>query len=180
MTESIDDGKFVELLTSHQARLRTYALSLLRNPSDADDVLQNACIDLWKKREQYDEGRPFLPWASRVVLIEALRQRRRAATDRLMFDETLMNALGVEYVLHLDLMDRRRELLQECIEKLSSKDRAMLSERYRQGVRPKEMAAKAGRPATTVYSALSRIREALYRCIEAGLGRDSHPDGGVV
>lgn len=177
MAGTAPDDAFVELMTSNQARLRAYALLLLRNPSDADDVVQNACVDLWKKRRQYDPDRPFLPWASRVVLVEVLRHRRKRATDKLMFDEALMTTLATECAERLDLLDQRKELLRGCVQKLSGQDQTLLSDRYRHGVRPQELAAKRGRPATTVYSALARIREALHRCVEAGMARDAHPSG---
>ena len=175
MREPISDARFVEFLTTSQVRLRSYALSLVRVPTDADDVLQNASIALWEKRKDYDPDRDFFPWACGVVLIEVLRYRRKMATDKLMFDEALINTLAADYILRADELDRRRELLHDCVDKLNEKDRGLLSDRYQFSVKPKELAQRYGCPPTTVYSALSRIREALFRCIEIGLARDSHP-----
>ena len=173
--DKLSDGQFVEVLTSNQVRLRSYALSLIRNPVDADDVLQNASIALWEKRKDYDSGRDFFPWACGVLLIEVLRYRRKRATDKLMFDEMLITTLAADYMTHADELDRRRELLHSCIEKLSEEDQGLLEERYRSNVKPKEISSKRGCPVTTIYSALTRIREALHRCVESNLAQSSHP-----
>ncbi len=175
MIEPLSDSRFVELLTSTQVRLRSYALSLVRIPTDADDVLQNACIVLWKKRMDYDPSRDFFPWACGVVLIEVLRYRRKVATDKLMFDEAMLNTLAAEYIKHADELDRRSELLHDCVRKLPEKDMRLLNDRYGNSIKPKEIAQKYGCPPTTVYSALARIRESLFRCVEVNLARDSHP-----
>ena len=175
MSKPLDDGRFVELLTSTQVRLRAYALSLVRIPADADDLLQNACMALWRKREDFDPERDFFAWACGVVLTEVLRYRRKAATDKLMFDEVLINTLATEYLERSDELDNRREILHECVAKLSDKDRALLEDRYRSGVKPKEISERRGCAVTTVYSALSRIREALYRCVKSNLAQQSYP-----
>jgi RNA polymerase sigma-70 factor (ECF subfamily) len=175
MAEPISDTRFVELLTSSQVRLRSYALTLVRIRADADDVLQNACIALWEKRMEYDPAREFFPWACGVVFVEVLRHRRKIATDKLMFDEVLLNTLAAEYLKHADELDRRRELLHECVEKLKERDRCLLTERYHGNIMPNDIARQRGCAVTTVYSSLSRIRESLVRCVEAGLARDSHP-----
>jgi RNA polymerase sigma-70 factor (ECF subfamily) len=170
----LNDQQFVECLTSSQTRLRAYAISLVRSPVDADDLLQNACLTLWEKRETYDTERNFFSWACGFVLIEILRFRRKKATDKLMFDEALINTLAAEYVAKSGEYDLRREKLHLCVAKLSKKDRGLLRDRYSLGVKPKEMSQLRGWPLTTVYSALSRIRKSLYQCIEANLAQQSH------
>lgn len=175
MASQITDGQFVERLTASQGRLRAYAISLVRDPVDADDLLQNASLTLWEKREKYDADRDFFPWACGMVLIEVLRYRRKKATDKLLFDEALINTLAVEYVANSVEYDRRREQLHKCVDKLSEKDRRLLEDRYKLNVAPKNLSQLRGWPVTTVYSALSRIRANLNRCVQATLAQQSHP-----
>ncbi|QDT00945.1 sigma-70 family RNA polymerase sigma factor [Adhaeretor mobilis] len=175
MANVLDDGQFVERLTSSQARLRVYAVSLVRDPHDADDLLQNACLTLWEKRQQYDSDREFFPWACGIVLIEILRHRRKKATDKLLFDEALITTLAADYVAKSTEYESRYECLHKCIAKLSDHDRRLLEEHYRKGTKPKKISQQRGLPVTTVYSRLTRIRELLHACIEAGLVQQSHP-----
>lgn len=177
MAKQDDDARFVELLTSSQIGLRAFALSMIRIPADADDVLQNACVALWEKRRKYDHERDFFPWACGVVLVEVLRYRKKSARDKHLFDEVLLNSLATDFVRHRDQLDRRRELLHDCVGDLNGEDRTLLTDRYGLGMKPKELAANRRRPPTTIYSALARVRETLYRCVEAKLASDSHPRG---
>ena len=41
--------EFLRLYSSHHRLLYRYVLTLLGRPSDADDVMQNASVILWKK-----------------------------------------------------------------------------------------------------------------------------------
>ncbi|QDU88864.1 RNA polymerase sigma factor [Pirellulimonas nuda] len=174
MSDASSDAVFIERLTSCQVRLRAFALSIVPRSDDADDVLQSACVKLWEKRGDYDPDRNFFPWASGFVLIEVLRLRRKKATDKLMFGEALINSLAADYVAGVTEMDLRREQLRLCVAKLSPRDRDLLGERYDADLKAKQLAGKRGMPVTTVYSALARIRESLYRCIEANLAKQTH------
>lgn len=174
MAENLTDAQFVDCLSSNQARLRAYAISMVRNSVDADDLLQNACLTLWEKREQYNSDREFFPWACGFVLIEILRHRRKKATDKLMFDENLVKTLSAEYLANADDYDMRRESMHKCLGKLNGEDRGLLEDRYCMNVKPKEISKQRGRPLPTIYGSLSRIRRALHRCIETNLAQQSH------
>lgn len=174
MAANLTDSQFVDFLSSNQARLRAYAISMVRSPVDADDLLQNACLTLWDKRKQYDADREFFPWACGFVLIEILRHRRKKATDKLMFDENLVNTLSTEYIANSDDYDMRRESMHKCLGKLDVNDRGLLEDRYCMNVKPKEISERRGKPLPTIYGSLSRIRRALHRCIEAKLAQQSH------
>lgn len=173
--KEITDAQFVELLTSGQVRLRSYALSLVFASADADDIVQAASLAMWEKRQTYDPERSFLSWGSGFVLKEVLRHRRKVATDKLMFGEALISMLATDYLNHVDEIDLRREQLNRCVEKLGDEDRELLSERYTSGTNAKQIAQQRGVPPTTIYSALTRIRETLYTCVESHIAKASHP-----
>ena len=173
--DRMPDDRFVQLLAQNQLRLRTYVFTLVRDGSQADDVLQEASITLWNKRHTYDASRDFFRWACGVALIEVLRFRRKAATDKLQFDEALINTLAEEYLERADENDRRRAALPHCLQKLSDQDRWLVSAHYNSDISVAQIAEQMGRPLSTVYSSLVRIRETLYRCVERSLAREGHP-----
>ncbi|NOY41202.1 MAG: sigma-70 family RNA polymerase sigma factor [Planctomycetes bacterium] len=173
MAKHLTDEQFIEILTSSQVRLRAFAISMVRPRSDADDVLQNACMTLWKERGKYDADRDFFPWAYGVVLNNVLRHRKKKATDKLLFNDALICTLATEYVDHADEFDLRRQLLHACIAKLNNKDRGLLEERYTSSIKPKIISQQRSWPLSSVYSSLSRIRVLLHRCIETKLVQQS-------
>lgn len=173
--EPVPDDRFVQLLSHNQLKLRSFVFSLIRDYNDADDVLQNASIALWKKRATYDSTRDFFRWAAGVVMIEVMRYRRRTASDKLQFDEALVNTLAEEYLENTDNLDRRRGALPECLKKLTAQDRWLISARYSSEISVAQIAEQQGKPLSTVYRSLVRIREALYQCVQRSVAQDSHP-----
>jgi RNA polymerase sigma-70 factor (ECF subfamily) len=169
------DDAFVELLAKNQVRLRSFISTLVRDSSTADDVLQDANMALWKNRNAFDPGRDFFPWACGMALVEVLRYRRKVATEKLLFDEALLNTLAADFIEHVKDWDRREIALRECLQKLSAKDRWLLEVRYQSGVTTAQIARQLGRPLTTVYSSLARIRGSLFRCVQSVMAQESHP-----
>ena len=66
--------QFMMQFARHEHDLFRYVLTLLPNWNDAQDVMQETAAALWQKFDQYDPGRPFLPWACQFAYSsEAMR-----------------------------------------------------------------------------------------------------------
>lgn len=52
-------AEFVRLLTGNQRKLYAFILSLLRRPADADDVLQETNMVMWRKCAEFEPGTNF-------------------------------------------------------------------------------------------------------------------------
>ncbi len=169
------DDRFVELMTRNQLRIRSFIYTLVRDTPAADDVFQETSLVLWRKRQDFDFNKDFFRWACGIALLEVLQFRRRADCDRLLFDEELINALAVDYVEHVEVWDRERSALRACMQKLTSRDRWLLDARYLSGIKTAQIAEQLGRPLSTVYSSLARIREALFRCVQTTIAQEAHP-----
>jgi RNA polymerase sigma-70 factor (ECF subfamily) len=169
------DAEFVELLATSQLQLRALAISLVGSPLEADDILQNACMTLWQKRAEYRHDGGFLRWAAGVIYIETLRLRRRRATEKLRFDESLLATLAEDYLQHADELNWQREHLPQCLAKLKKRDRRLIDLRYTSGKTIADIAELLVCPQSTVYNALARIRQALHECLRRAVARDYHP-----
>ena len=53
---------FIRLFTANEPRLRGFAMSLIPNRADAEDVLQQANLILWRKFGQFQIGTNFFAW----------------------------------------------------------------------------------------------------------------------
>lgn len=161
---------FVHLLTENQRRLHAYVCALLPYRADAEDVLQETNLALWRKCEEYDASRDFLRWACGVAYFEVLRHRRRYAKSRLLFSEDLLREIADEVLMQPDVVEFRHQALANCLKKLKPKDRMLIEHRYREGVTALQTSQDLGRPASTVYKALARIRRTLGDCIRRVVG----------
>ena len=63
---------FVQLMTEHQGRLYAYVLSLLGDPDQANDVLQETNLVLWRNAGEFQMGSNFRAWAFRIAHFQVM------------------------------------------------------------------------------------------------------------
>ena len=66
---------FVLLLATCQRPIFLYAMSLLGNVQDAEDVVQESGLVLWKKFHEYQPGTDFVRWACQIARYQSLKLR---------------------------------------------------------------------------------------------------------
>jgi RNA polymerase sigma-70 factor (ECF subfamily) len=163
---ALTEEEFLRLFLAHQRRLYAYILMLLPRHADADDVFQQTCITLWKRRGSFERGTNFNAWASRVAFNTVLNFRAKLARERVRFDEDLLARIAARAEEMGNELDERRTALSRCLEKLPANDRNLLERRYEPGVTIKSLAAAVGRPVEGMYKAMRRIHAALSGCID--------------
>lgn len=136
---------------------------------DADDVMQEASVALWKKFVEYDSRLPFLPWAKRIVFLEVLNLRRRQKTSPLALSDTVIEQLAAEDSRHDEILAAQREVLDQCVEKLRPQHRQLLDARYGGEMSLVALAESVGRSVRSMYVTLSRIRKQLLQCVDRAL-----------
>jgi RNA polymerase sigma-70 factor (ECF subfamily) len=158
--------QFVTLYAASQRRIYAFIRSQVLSAADADDVLQDTSVVLWRKFDEYEPGTDFTRWACRVARLEVLafhRHRKRLLT---VFSDEVADAIG-EKVLELsDAAVVRSDALGDCVQLLSQRDREMLSLRYQSEQSVAEIATQIARTESTVYKSLQRIHDELYECVE--------------
>lgn len=161
---------FIALFARHERDLRRFIRSLLPTAHDADEVVQQSAIVIWRKFDQYDPETNFMKWACVVARFEALAYRRKMARDRLVFGEELMDLMADEGVEELDERDTEHEALESCLAAMPEKQRRFLTLAYTPGVKTKELAEAAGSTPAAFYMRLKRLRGQLMQCMETKLG----------
>ncbi|MBN1395089.1 MAG: sigma-70 family RNA polymerase sigma factor [Pirellulales bacterium] len=172
--------QFMALYSSHQRRLYLYALTLLPDSVDAEDVLQEANLVLWRKFDQYRQGTNFFAWACRIVRYEVLKHREKSARAASLLDPDVLDRLAelaATQVEHLD--EQHRQALVDCMKRLSPGDRELMHHRYAEALTVKAMAAAMNRSPNAVSQSLGRVRRLLLDCINAAVhnGADNRQGG---
>ena len=131
-----------------------FALSLVRHPQDAEDVLQETFVRIHTYAGQYrPQGKP-LAWIFTIARHVALdKQRRNQRTQPLSETEAVVELSDIERADH-------RLLLQSLLNHLSEEDRQILILHAAVGMSFREIAAVVDRPLNTV---LSRYHRAMNR-----------------
>jgi RNA polymerase sigma-70 factor (ECF subfamily) len=159
----------LRLWVRNQADVYRYVFALLPNAADAQDVLQATCVALWRKAEQLDLSRPFLPLAFRFALLEVRKHRDKNRRWAEFLDDSMLEKIARQREETHDLLEARRQALDGCVAKLGPADRALLDQHYQRRMTVPEIAEATGRNIHTLYKALQRIRRQLLACINAAL-----------
>lgn len=72
-----DGRQFERMMQDSRRRAYSMAMQLTRNPSEAEDLLQETWVKAWKGYDSYLPGRPFLNWLLRIMQRAYLDSRRR-------------------------------------------------------------------------------------------------------
>jgi RNA polymerase sigma-70 factor, ECF subfamily len=170
--DSMDNDRnsvFVELLTQHQRRLYGYIYNLVPNAADADDLLQETNVVLWKKCREYQLGTNFMAWASKVAFLNVQNFFKTKARSRVYFNEQLVSQLADLHIDRTEMHAIYPMLLINCLEKLSSASQDLVKLRYDGKHNIPEIAQQTGRPIGSIYNSLSQIRLKLWECIKFAL-----------
>ena len=167
------DASFVSLLTSHQADLWAYVITLMPGDPDAADVLQKINLVLWTKQSTFEIGSNFRAWAFAVARFEVLAHlKRRKREDMVLLDEELLDTIAHEAPDVLVSSDRRLAALEYCLNKLRPQDRELLDHRYRSNLGLAEFATRVGRSVSALSVSLHRVRAGLRQCVKSQLGEE--------
>ncbi len=166
---------FMRLFVKHEPDLRTFIRSLVPTLTDADEVLQETAIVLWRKFETFEPGTEFIRWACVIARFEALAYRRKIARDRLVLGADVTQLLADEAIDELPERRREREALESCLRQLPENQQRLVTKAYTPGIKTKDLAEGLGKSPASLYMALNRIRAALMRCIEKRLAAPDPP-----
>jgi RNA polymerase sigma-70 factor (ECF subfamily) len=162
-SESVD--AFVRLLGQNQRRVFLYVMSMVPNWNDAEEIIQETNLVLWREFARFQPGTNFTAWACKVALHQVLAWRKRVKRSRLEFTPEFLEAVAEEATAAADVLEERSQGLARCIERLPADRRQLLKLRYNDGMAIDAIARQLARTEEAVYRALSRIRRALHECV---------------
>ena len=163
----------MRLFSRHQRQVYAYIVTVLVNPADAEEVLQETSIVLWTKFNTFDRDRSFVKWACGVAHLQVLRFYRQQKRKPLPLEESTLELLLAERTAMEDELADRRTALSECLQQLRAVDREIVSSCYEPGKNFKAVAEEMGRSVGALYHSLGRIRRTLFECINRRIAREA-------
>src|SRR3954447_4910101 len=124
---------FVRLLGQNQRRLFLYVMSMVPNWNDAEEIIQETNLVLWREFARFQIGTNFTAWACKVALHQVLAWRKRQRRDRLEVSPALLEAVAEEASAAADALEERSQGLARCIDRLPAEHRRLLRLRYSEG-----------------------------------------------
>ena len=172
-----DARAFDRLVESLRGRAFHVACSLVGSRDDAMELTQEAFLKVYKARETFRDGEPFLPWFHRILrnacysfLRDRGKLRARSISARIPgADEDAADLdLQDDGVSPLDSAEsgERAEIFWKAFRTLSGRDREILSLRHFDELAYKEIAEALSIPEGTVMSRLFHARRRLREELE--------------
>jgi RNA polymerase sigma-70 factor (ECF subfamily) len=168
---SSSDEDFIRRFTSIQSDLRTFLVGMTPTRADADDVLQEVNLALWRKRNSFDPSRDFRHWAFAFAMTEIRSFRRDSARSRMWFKDEALESLAEAWPTDAAENEEHRDALLSCLQKLGAVELQYVTQYYGKQLSIQDLAASYGRPLSTVYKVLSRARKQLRNCVERSLAQ---------
>jgi len=157
--------QLVALLTQHQRRIFAYIYTLVPDRTDAEDLLQETCLVICEKFDDFKPGTDFVAWACQIAYWRVRYARQKFARSKVLFQQELVDALAQTAAEMREEMDERHEALARCLQKLPARDRELILTRYEPGSGVPEAARRSGRSLEAAYKALARLRKLLLDCV---------------
>lgn len=164
--------EFMSLLVPNQRSILAFILSLVPNKVDAEDILQEALTEMWKKFYQFEIGTDFTAWGVTIAKYKVFEFRRKTRGSKLQFNDKLVHILEVESDQKQKDISVHIDLLEKCTQKLESKEINFLKLRYENDLTLKKIAGRTGMSLQSVHRAISRIHAKLVRCIRLTLRQE--------
>jgi RNA polymerase sigma-70 factor (ECF subfamily) len=153
------------LYERHAPLLLAVCLRILRDRSEAEDVLEEVLFELWQRRDRYDRARaeplPYLLTLARSRALDRLRYRRRREGVWLELQDGLPSEHGDGGAgsPFLDaLAEQRRGAVERALGELPEAHRRAVEMNFFEGLSHREISERLGDPLGTVKA---RIRQGL-------------------
>jgi len=143
------------LYDAHAPRAMAIAVRILRSPEEAEDVVQETFLELWRRAAQFDSRRgSAIAWIVTIARSRAIDRLRAARTAGRFFGgaPAIQDLANPALPSPADLAEERRgqARVATALAALPAEQRETIELTYFDGLSQNEIAVKTGRPLGTI------------------------------
>jgi RNA polymerase sigma-70 factor (ECF subfamily) len=162
--QHVEEAALAALVSQYSGTLYRVAFSVLRNPADAEDAVQEAFLRVLRHRDTLNEVRDNRVWLIRIVWNIVLDRKRRAKTrpetDDVSELARVLPATGLSAEQLASAAQHHAHVL-ACIDQLPAKERQVLMLSAFEELTSVEIASILGITESSVRSRLFRARNLM-------------------
>lgn len=168
---------FKDVIWPIRDKLYRFALRIVQNTAEAEDVVQDVFSKLWRSRQTWPEIENLEAWSMRITKNMALDHLRSRAYRRTE-DVSGLPQISSNGVSPLDQVEQHDELrqVQQLMEYLPENQRLVIHLREIEELSYQEISELLDMPMnqvkTNLFRARNKLKEALLRQEDYGISRD--------
>jgi RNA polymerase sigma-70 factor (ECF subfamily) len=174
-----DRRAFAELVEMYKDKIYHLGYRMLNQRQEAEDIVQETFLRVYKNLDRYDENQKFSTWIYRIatnLCIDRLRKRKPSYS----IDAELTENEGTDWhaLLASDdaspetelILSETQQHIREAIQSLPDKYKSVVVLRYLHDLSLQEISDILEMPVTTVKTRVHRGREFLRKKLESEYG----------
>jgi len=164
-------GEFEELAAKNRRAVLAYAYTCCADLSLADDIVQEAMLIAFEKREHYFREADFNAWLISIARNVWFRERERLARRCKPLDFVEKNAASffAPEGYEEERWKEERAVLRRCIRKLDDTDRRLITTHLTGNMKYAELAARMKQTLSWVKVRIFRAKKQLLRCVKLAM-----------
>lgn len=175
-----DGSAFRAIMKTHNQRLYRLARGVVRNDSEAEDIVQESYVRAFSHLEGFRGDSTLATWLSRIVINEALGRlrKKRRTPEQSMSQDPVLEAKIIQFPLNASNDDPERTMAQRQILQFVERATDNLPDVYRtvfvarviEGLNVDETAELLGIKPETVKTRLHRARNLIRKQLDEQIG----------
>ena len=160
---------FDHIFSKYNKKVYYFALSYLKNKEEAEDVVQEVFMNLWKCRDQINEYYVFSRYLFKITYNATCKRFRKHASDKKQLEEVLKNIIPEDNSTNLEIeYNNLLETANLLIEKLPSRQKEIFLLSTKELLTNEQIAQQLNISKKTVDNYLTMAKTFLRKSISDG------------
>jgi RNA polymerase sigma-70 factor (ECF subfamily) len=160
------------LIERHYASIYSYIYRMVHSVPEAEDIVQETFIKVWRQIDTFQAGAGLRPWLFRIArntAIDYLRKKKSIPFSHFGEEGEADMAFvdNATDVLEQTIAQEQKDQLNAAVEQLSVQYREVLILRAEENLTFEEIASTLGKPLNTVKSLYRRGLQTLQKAFQA-------------
>lgn len=171
----LTDKSFEILVREHHRRLMAYALSMVRQESTAQDLVQESFVTAYQNLSRFDVSKDFGSWVRGIIRMkyqEWIREKRETPVDEATLEVLDRRHLAWESAQRNDGISAI-DMLVKCLDTLPDTVKGAIDLFYFKKLPCEAIAVETGANEVSVRQRLSRGRQMLLGCVKDRMKSDA-------
>lgn len=157
---------FERLYDLYKVQIFNFCFSIIKSKDDAEEIVQDAFMQIWKTRNELDEIISFNGFLYRIAKNKTLNKIRKRVGEPKAFDSMQDNFSVLNQTENEILYKEMREMLDVAIEALPRKRQEIFRLSREEGLTNDEIAERMGISVNTVKSQMTKALAFLKSYME--------------